>query len=221
MAVDDVYKFDLEGVFSSKRWCNSFYYVQNEADAGGDAQAIAANLGIKARTEIWTDNYKTLISNVIGSDRYKCQRFGPTKATPTFVTYASEVGTDIEPPLANSSSVVCTKYPFFWDRDFIGRNFLLPPPDDHESFNRLKTADLATWQMTMDLAIMATITITVPETLTFDQVIVSQSRYKKFIDPLEPPTLWTSVFSKVKSIQVQTVLGTQRRRRPPRDSAPG
>lgn len=219
MAIDDVYKFDLEGLFLTQRWCNSFYYVQNEADVSADPEAIATQLGIKARTEIWTDNYKTLVSNTIGVDRYKCQRYGPTKATPDFTSFATEFGTDLVAPLANSSSVVCTKYPFFWDRDFIGRNFLVPPPDDHENFNRLKSGDLATWQMTMALAINATITITVPETLTFDQVILSSKRYKAFIEAA-PPTPWTGVFSKVKSVQVQTVLGTQRRRRPPRDSAP-
>ena len=221
MAEADVYKFDLEGILNLKRWCTSFYYVQNENDSGGDAEAIATNLGIKVKLAVWTDELIDLTSAQISVDRYKCQRYGPTKATPDFTTFVAEDGLNVKANSPNATSVVVTKYPFFWDRDFICRNYIVGPPFDDEEYGRLTASALSTWQTGMANAINATVSIVTPEALTFDQVCLSSKRYKDFIDPESPPTPWTGVFSKVKSVQVQTVLGTQRRRRPPRDSAPG
>lgn len=199
-----------------KQSSTSFYYAQNEEDTA-DGRTIAVALNDQLRIDLWT-NYLTLVLSAdITCVRTKCQLFAPTKSTPSFNDDNLAFGGQAGGQLTNAGAQVVTKYPGFWDRDFISRNYIPGAPELQYAAGIITDAYQTSWQDLANTQELLTVSISTPEPLTFDQVCFSSKRWKTF-DPENQAI--TEVYSKVNSVKIQTVLATQRRRRPPRGTNP-
>ncbi len=217
MAQYDVYKFDMQFVVNAYRASTSFYYAQNEVDASS-GRVIAENLRPALEALLWG----TYLQQVAAPETYlvntKCQLYAPTKDTPAINLGPDTTGLGSPGALPNVSAQVVTKYPGFWDRDFICRNYYPGMPETQYYGGKALQTFLDIFQPLADAAELFTVPIATPEALTFDQVCFSSKRWKAF-DPQTQSI--TECYSKVNSVNPTVVLGTQRRRRAPRHSGPG
>jgi len=216
MAQFDVYKYDLIWQVGLVKASTAFYYAQNEDDTS-DGRSIAITLATILETTLWTDYLKGLLSNETVLTETRCQLYAPTKDTPDLQSGINSFGDVVGNRLASANAQIITKYPGFWSRSFICRNFIPGAAESDYTGDRITNAAQVAWEALADVQELLTVAIVSPEALTFDQVCFSATRWKNF-DPLTQSI--TEVYSQVNSINVRAVLGTQRARIPPRNSGP-
>lgn len=215
MAQFDVYKFDMTFSVAGFRAGTAFYYAQQDVDSS-DGASIADALRPVLQTTLWDGYLQTLMSDQCSLIGSKCQKWAPTKDTPAIVAGLTSPGLIASPVLANQAAQVITKYPGTWSRNFIGRNYQPGAPEVNYIGNVILAAQQTIWQVAANSAELATVPISMPEALNFDQVVFSPTLFKVF-DPLTGDI--RDVYSIINSVVVQNVLGTQRSRRPPRTTA--
>lgn len=216
MSQFDVYKYDLQFQVGLTTGSTSFYYRQADEDSS-DGGAIAENLGPALEQVLWTEYLKTLLAADTVLISTRCQLYAPTKAIPFLETGLSSFGLIAGDRLGSTQAQIVTKYPGTWSRNFICRNFIPGAPEANYDGDRIVSAFQTTWQALAATKELETISIVTPESLDFDQVCFSATLWKNF-DPMTQTI--ADVYSLLNSVKVQAVLGTQRPRRPNRDSGP-
>ncbi len=216
MAQFDVYKFEMLFQLGPVKVSTAWFYRQADPDVS-TGREIATFLGPQLVQILWTDMLKVFSSVNMSMIETRCQLYAPTKDRPDIIIDAPSFGSKVGNRLSNSDAVVVTKYPTSWTPNFICRNYYPGWDEDEFTGSRMQAALLTAAQSTINAQELTTAIITSPETLEFDQVCFSQTLWKAF-DPLTQ--VITDVYSVMSAAQVQPVLGTQRRRRPPRGAGP-
>lgn len=216
MAQFDVYKFDMFFQLGPVKVSTAFYYRQAQLDASTGREISDSLLPILEGI-LWTNYLKTLSSINMSMIEMRCQKYAPVKDRPSLVIPAVTFGEKLGNRLSNSDAVVCTKYPTSWTPNFICRNYYPGWDEDEFTGSRMTTALFNEAQTLADTQELLRASIVSPEALDFDQVCFSQTLWKAF-NPATGDI--RDVYSVLSQVEMQPVLGTQRRRRPPRGAGP-
>lgn len=214
MAANDLYRFEMTFQVSIKRASTVFWYRQKEPDSS-NGRDIAISLRAALETVLWDNYLKTLLSIEVSLVETVCQQFAPIKDAPSLAVGFVSFGDELGGPMPNATAAIVTKYGATWGANWRGRNFIPGLPELRFLAGRFSAAFLTDFQNLASIQEFATVEILNPESLSFDQVIFSPTMFKLF-DPLVDPT--EDIYSILNTVAVQPVLGTQRRRIPPRDS---
>lgn len=210
MAQNDIYKYDMIFNFGGSRSSTSFYYRQQEEDES-NGLAIATSLRSVLRSTLWDSYLSKLLSVECQLDADRCQLYAPTKDAPVIDETTGGFGESPGDVLANQSAIVVTKYPGYWSRNYIGRNYYPGGDEARIHANRMKTEYNNAWQADATSWELVSVNVTEPELLTFDQVVFSATKWKEYDPATGDPT---DLYSLINTIVVQPVMGTQRSRRP-------
>jgi len=216
MSQFDVYKYDLQFQVGITTGSTAFYYRQADEDSS-DGLTIATELGPKLEQALWTDYLKTLLAADTVLISTRCQLYAPEKNAPFLETGLSSFGLIAGDRMGATQAQIVTKYPGTWSRNYICRNFIPGAPEANYTGDRITSAFQSTWQALADVQELLTISITSPESLDFDQVCFSASRWKTYDPETQTPP---DIYSILNSVKIQAVLGTQRKRRPNRNVGP-